>query len=66
MQDVLSETKREQKRLGNVPNKECEFSVSLETKILVCFRLDKRWLGRESENDNVKLKQGANTFFIFV
>ena len=25
-----------------MPNKECEFSFSLETKILVSFRLDKR------------------------
>ena len=24
-----------------MPNKECEFSVSLETKILVFYRLDK-------------------------
>ena len=51
-----------------MPNTECEFSVSLVTIILVFFRLNKRcygW-GRVSENDNVKLKQGANTFFIFV
>ena len=26
-----------------MPNTECEFSVSLETKILVFFRLDKRY-----------------------
>ena len=32
-----------------MPKKECEFLVSLETKILVFFRLDKRWLGRESK-----------------
>ena len=52
MYDVLSETKREQKRLGNVPNKECEFSVSLETKILLFFRLDKRSYGWE---ENLKM-----------
>ena len=28
-----------------MPNKECEFLVSLETKILVFFRLDKRSYG---------------------
>ena len=41
-----------------MPNTEFEFSVYVETKILVFFRLDQKflWLGRESENDNVKLK----------
>ena len=50
-----------------MPNTECEFSVSLETKILVFLGLIKMlWLGRESENDNVKLNLGANTFFIIL
>ena len=45
-----------------------EFSVSLETKNLVFFRLHKRFNGweKKSKNVNVKLKQGANTFFKFV
>ena len=30
-----------------MPNTECEFSVSLETKILVFFRLDNRCYGWE-------------------
>ena len=28
-----------------MPNTECEFLVSVETKILVFFRLDKRYYG---------------------
>ena len=37
---------------GNMPNKECEFSVSLETTILVFFRLHKRSYGWE---ENLKM-----------
>ena len=35
-----------------MPNKECEFLVSLETKILVFYRLDKRFYGWE---ENLKM-----------
>ena len=44
---VVSETYFSEKKrvngLGNVINKECEFSVSLETKNLVFLRLHKRF-----------------------
>ena len=45
-----------------------KFSVSLETKNPVFLRLHKRFNGweKKSKNDNVKLKQGENTFFKFV
>ena len=42
------------------------FAICQIVSLVVFFRLDKRWLGRESENDNVKLKQGANTFFLYL
>ena len=54
--------------LGNAINKAWESSDSFETKNLVFLRLRKRFIGwkKECQNDNVKLKQGANTFFKFV
>ena len=45
-------TKKRTKRIGNMPNKECEFLVFLETKIFVFFRLDKRSYGWQ---ENLKM-----------